>query len=71
VTTLLASMTSTIRFTSGITKEPIVNSSYQIFDEFLKALKPNHSRPLHFEPGQIEKVWVDPGFLKSLKKEKP
>ncbi len=38
------------------------------FDAFLDLLEPFDVRSIELKPGQVKKVWVDPEFLKKLKK---
>jgi hypothetical protein len=38
------------------------------FDTFLNLLEPFDIRTIKLKPDQVEKVWIDPEFLKSLKK---
>lgn len=37
------------------------------FDAFLESLEPFDINSIELEPGQVEEVWIDPDFLKSLK----
>lgn len=38
------------------------------FGAFLELLEPFDIRTIELKPGQVEKAWIDPEFLKSLKK---
>jgi hypothetical protein len=38
------------------------------FDEFLDNLQPFDASQIKLKPGQVKSAWIDPDFLKSLKK---
>ena len=39
-----------------------------VFGAFLDILEPFDIKTIQLKPGQVKKVWIDPEFLKRLKK---